>query len=98
MAKANAEARKPLGVRVTPEQHRLITEAAAKENRSVSNFVLQAALRAADKNLSLPPRYDAAETESRIREARELFRQSDLHKRDLVTELIEERRIEAGRE
>ena len=98
MSKANAEARKPLGVRVTAEQHRLISEAAAKERRSVSNFVLQAALLAAQRNVLLSPKYDATETQARIREAQDLFRQSELYRRDLISELIEERKIEAARE
>jgi uncharacterized protein (DUF1778 family) len=39
--------RKPLGVRVTADQHRVIAAAASRANRSVSSFVLQAALEAA---------------------------------------------------
>jgi uncharacterized protein (DUF1778 family) len=43
-----APARKPLGVRATAEQHRILTEAAAREHRSVSSYVLSAALKAAE--------------------------------------------------
>lgn len=90
--------RKPLGVRATPEQHRLLTEAAARENRSVSNFVLQAALEAAKSYVPPPPRFTAEETLAGIREAQALFRQSDLYERDLVAELLAERRAEVERE
>jgi hypothetical protein len=90
--------RKPLGVRATPEQHRLLTEAAAREHRSVSNFVLQAALEAAEKYVPSPPKFTEEETLERIRHAQALFRQSNLYERDLVAELIAERRAEAQRE
>lgn len=97
MASSTAS-RKPLGVRATPDQHRVLTEAAAKEHRSVSNFVLQAAMKAAEKHVPPPPKYTAEETLAGIREAQALFRQSDLYGRDLVAELIVERRAEATRE
>ena len=38
--------RKPLGVRATPAEHELITQAAQREKRSVNSFVLRAALQA----------------------------------------------------
>ncbi len=43
-----AVVRKPLGIRATPEEHRILTEAAAREHRSVNTFVLRAALQAAE--------------------------------------------------
>lgn len=49
--------KKALGVWANAEQHRIIAEAAKREHRSVSNFVLQAALKAACPRELPPPAY-----------------------------------------
>lgn|GEM_PF-1747003 len=90
--------RKPLGVRATPEQHRLLTEAAAREHRSVSNFVLQAALKAAEGYVSSPPKVSEEEYATILRKAQEAFRQSNLYGHDLVEELLADRRAEVEQE
>jgi hypothetical protein len=84
-----APARKPLGVRATAEQHRILTEAAAREHRSVSSYVLSAALKAAETKGLPPPRY--------TEEAQEMFRKSSASGRDLLEELFAERRADAAR-
>lgn len=93
---AQATRRKPLGVRVTPEQHQLLIEAAHREHRSVSSFVLQAALRAAE---AVPTRVRTPET---VQQAIDRV-QAIMHKlvppgRSLVDEVIAEHRAEAVRE
>jgi hypothetical protein len=96
---APAPARKPLGVRATPEQHRLLTEAAAREHRSVSSFVLDAAIKAAtagSRELP-PPQYSEEEASSILKEAQAMFRKSNAYGRDLVEELFAERRADALR-
>jgi uncharacterized protein (DUF1778 family) len=87
-----APARKPLGVRATAEQHRILTEAAAREHRSVSSYVLSAALKAAET-----PRYTEEEAVAIVREAQEMFRKSSASGRDLLEELFAERRADAAR-
>jgi hypothetical protein len=89
-----AAVRKPLGVRATPEQHRLLTEAATRENRSVSSFVLTAALHAAGAEPS-PHRKTVTEVQAAIRSAQELMRPYQTPGRSLSEELSEERRAEA---
>jgi len=93
----SATLRKPLGVRATPEQHRLLTEAAAREHRSVSSFVLNAALKAAEPRALPPPKYTEEEATAILREAQAMFRKSSAYGRDLVEELFEERRADALR-
>ena len=93
-----SERRKPLGVRATVEQHRVLTDAARREHRSVSNFVLQAALKAAEGQTLPAPRYTEEEASAIVREAQEMFRRSNISGRDLVEELLAERRVEASRE
>ncbi len=93
----NAPVRKPLGVRVTPEQHRILTEAAKREHRSVSNFVLQAALKAAETRVLPPPRYSDDEATAILEQAQARFRKSGAHGRDLVEKLFAERRADAQR-
>ena len=91
--------RKPLGVRATPEQHRLLTEAAAREHRSVSSFVLNAAIKAATtghRELP-PPRHTEEEAKAIILQAQAMFRNSSAYGRDLVEELFAERRADAKR-
>lgn len=89
--------RKPLGVRVTPEQHRILNEAAAREHRSVSSFVLSAALRAA-KGGSDSHERTPEEAVAALRRAQDLMRPYHQPGRSLVDELIAERRAEAARE
>jgi uncharacterized protein (DUF1778 family) len=89
--------RKPLGVRATPEQHRVLTEAAARENRSVSSFVLTAALNAARSQAARPKR-SREELLAILRAAREEVKAVNPTNRDLVEELMAERRAEAARD
>jgi len=88
--------RKPLGVRVTAEQHRILTEAAQREHRSVSSFVLQAAMHAAQAQESQNPRKSQQELKAIFEAAR-----AKVHYpagRDLLEEFLVERRQEATRE
>lgn len=96
---ASTPARKPLGVRATPEQHRILTEAAAREHRSVSSFVLNAAIKAATAGLRElpPPRYTEEEATTILKEAQAMFRKSCVYERDLLAELFAERRADALR-
>ena len=89
--------RKPLGVRATPAQHKALTKAAARANRSVSSFVLSAALEAASADAP-KPRRSLAEVQAIVEAAREEIRKHNPTKRDLSEELIAERRAEAARE
>lgn len=98
MSVEDSERKKPLGVRATAEQHRVLVEAARREHRSVSNFVLQAALKAAEGPTLPPPRYTEEEAIAIARKAQEMFRRSNASGRDLVAELLAERRAEAARE
>ncbi len=91
------EARKPLGVRATPEQHRILTDAAAKTNRSVSSFVLSAALDAAAAQVT-GHRRSLEEVRAIVEAARQQIRQQSPRIGDLSEELISERRAEAARE
>lgn len=98
MSAGSSERKKPLGVRATSEQHRVLVEAARREHRSVSNFVLQAALRAAEGPTLPAPRYSEEEANAILREAQEMFRHGNASGRDPVEELLAERRAEAVRE
>ena len=92
-------ARKPLGVRATPEQHRILTDAAAREHRSVSSFVLSAALRAAQSDDSSVRRIRTPEeVQAAIGRAQDLMRPYREAGHSLVDELIAERRAEAAHE
>ena len=86
-----------LGVRATVEEQRIIADAAAREHRSTSSFVLRAALEAA-KGRAPKPRRSREEIEAIIRAAQEEFRKANVDNRDLLQELIDERRAEAARE
>lgn len=97
MGVAVTQTKKPLGVRVTADQHRIITEAAKREHRSVSNFVLSAALKAAEPKLMPSQRFTDEESAAIVREAQESFRASTDRGRDLVEELFAERRADATR-
>ena len=95
--KLQSSVRKPLGVRVTPDQHRLLTEAAGREHRSVSSFVLRAALQAAEGVLPKPKR-SRDEVEVLVRAACEEIQAVNPTNRDLLAELLAERRREAAHE
>ena len=91
--------REPLGVRATPEQHRILTEAAAREHRSVSSFVLNAAIKAATagpRELP-PPKHTEEEATAILKEAQAMFRKSGAYERDLLEELFAERRADVLR-
>lgn len=92
-----AAVRKPLGVRATPEQHRILTEAAARQNRSVSSFVLTAALDAA-RNQPTQPRHSREEIKAILRAAREEVQAANPANRDILEEFLAERRAESARE
>jgi hypothetical protein len=94
---SSTEARKPLGVRATPEQHRVLTEAAAKQNRSVSSFVLTAALEAA-RRADARPRRSREEIKAILQAAREAVQEVVPANRDILEEFLTERRAEAERE
>lgn len=93
---SSATLRKPLGVRATPEQHRMLTEAAAREHRSLSSFVLSAAIQAAEAHAQT----DATEKPKRSREeikaifeaARAAVREANPNNRDILAEFLAERR------
>lgn len=99
MSAALKERKKPLGIRATPEQHRVILEAAEREHRSMNSFVLHAALReAAESRMATArPKRSRAELEALAREAQALMRRANPTGRSLVDELIAERREEAAR-
>ncbi len=75
----------------------MLTEAAARQNRSVSSFVLTAALEAARAE-SAPRRRTPEEVQAAIQRAQELMRPYRESGRSLVDELLAERRAEAARE
>ena len=47
MSLTATEPKRPLGVRVTADQHRVIAEAAKLEHRSINSFVVEAAMKKA---------------------------------------------------
>lgn len=94
---SSTAARKPLGVRATPEQHRLLTEAAGRQNRSVSSFVLTAALNAAESQPA-KPRRSREEIRAILRAAREAVQEANPTNRDILEEFLAERRAEAASE
>jgi len=100
MSVGTTERKKPLGIRATPEQHRLIAEAAQREHRSINNFVLRAAIQAADASNSTQPRKPRtqAEVDAVIAEVQTAMRKYRQPGRSIVDELIAERRAEAVRE
>lgn len=89
--------RKPLGVRATPEQHRILSDAAARQNRSVSSFVLTAALQAAENQATRPKR-SREEIMAIFNAAREAVREVVPANRDILEEFLAERRAESERE
>lgn len=91
--------RKPLGVRVTAQEHRILVAAAKREKRSLSNFVLCAALEAARRETDVSSRERTpAAIEAAIREAQQLMRPYRPKGRRASDELIAERHAEAMRE
>lgn len=88
--------RKLLGVRVTPQQERELSAAARREQRSVSSFVLEAALqRAADQPKR---RRTHEEILALLKPIREEFNRRVSPDRDVLEEFLTERRAEAKRE
>jgi hypothetical protein len=94
---ASTIVRKPLGVRATPEQHRVLTEAAGRQHRSVSSFVLTAALNAAEGQPA-KPRKSREEIKAILRAAREEVQAANTENRDILEEFLAERRAEAASE
>lgn len=93
------QVRKPLGIRATPQEHRILVAAAKRERRSLNSFVLQAALQAAQSERDLPRRERTPEAiEAAIQRAQELMRPYRQKGRLLSEELIAERRAEAALE
>ena len=93
-----AQVRKPLGVRASPAEHRLLTEAAQREHRSLSSFILRAALHAAETQALAKPKRTREEVEAIVKAAQEEFRAANPTGRDILQELMDERRAEAARE
>jgi hypothetical protein len=93
----SATLRKPLGIRATPEEHERITQAAQREHRSVNSFVLRAALQAAEALPPAKPRRSREEIMAILKAAREAVQEANPTNRDLLSELIAERREAAVR-
>jgi len=96
LADKSAPVRKVLAIRATADERRIITLAAKREQRSVSSFMLRAALDAAQgksHRVRTPEEVQAALTR-----AQELMRPHREAGHSLVDELIAERRAEAERE
>ena len=93
------QVRKPLGVRATPQEHRVLVAAAKREKRSLNSFVLHAALQAARREQDSAPRERTPEAiEAAIRRAQKLMRPYRQKGQLASEELIAERRAEAKRE
>ena len=93
----SATLRKPLGIRATPEEHERITQAARREHRSVNSFVLRAALQAAEAPSPAKPRRSREEIMAILKAAREEVQAHNPDNRDLLAELVAERREAAAR-
>jgi hypothetical protein len=89
--------RKPLGVRATPEEHKRITKAAKRANRSVNSFVLQAALQAAETKPVVRPRRSPEEIKAILDGFRAAVRSVVPEDRDILSEFLADRRAEAER-
>jgi hypothetical protein len=87
---------KPLEVQVTVEQQQTIAEAAEREQRSVSSFVLNAALKAAES--ARRPKRSQAEIDEIIDQAQAAMRRANPTGRSIVDELTAERRAAAALE
>lgn len=94
----SATLRKPLGVRATPEEHKRITKAAKRANRSVNSFVLQAALEAAEAKLVTRPRRSPEEIRTILDGFRAAVQSVVPKDRDILSEFLADRRAEAERE
>jgi hypothetical protein len=90
----NSAARKPLDVRATPDQHRVLSEAAAREQRSISSFVLSAALKAA-KLQEVHPRRSPDEVKAILSGFRAEVQRANRENRDVLADLLAERRAQA---
>lgn len=86
-----------LGLRITPEQHRLVAEAAAREHRSLNSFVLKSALAAASQT-PRTQRRSPEEVMALIKAAQDEFGAMNMKSRDLLQELTDERRLESAGE
>ncbi len=75
----------------------MLTEAAARQNRSVSSFVLTAALEAARETTARPKR-SREEIKAILQAAREAVQEVVPANRDILEEFLAERRAEAARE
>jgi len=89
--------RKPLGIRATPKEHKLITQAAKREHRSVNSFVLSAALQAAEAKTAVRPKRTPEELKSILEAFRTSVQTANPTNRDLLAELVAERREAATR-
>jgi hypothetical protein len=87
--------RKLMGVRVTPEQREKIADAARREQRSVSSFVVRAALDAAD-GVQRTQKKSREEVRAILQAARAEVREANPDNRSLLDELTSERRKEAA--
>ncbi len=94
LSRANTTPRRMLGVRASEEERRLIAEAAEREHRSVSSFVLRAALEAA-KGHSPRRKTSQGEVLELLKAARSELASVNLRERDPLAELLSERRSEA---
>jgi uncharacterized protein (DUF1778 family) len=92
MSVASANSEKLPEVEVTAEQQRLIAKAAEREQRSVSSFVLNAVLKAAQSPEKPRRRYTQEEVDGVIERAQEAMRRANPTGRSIVDELIAERR------
>jgi uncharacterized protein (DUF1778 family) len=90
--------RKPLGIRATPKEHKLITQAAKRERRSVNSFVLSAALQAAEAKAVLRPKRTPEEIKAILDALRASVQAVIPKDRDILAEFLVERRAEAARE
>jgi len=94
---SSATLRKPLGIRATPEEHAVITLAAQREHRSVNSFVLRAALQAAEAQPQPRPKRSREEIMAILKAARDEVQAHNPTNRDLLAELVAERREAAAR-
>jgi uncharacterized protein (DUF1778 family) len=97
MVTVRTQTKKPLGVRATAQEHRILVAAAKRERRSLNSFVLEAALRAA-KNETAAVERTPETIEAAIRRAQQLMRPHLKGGESLSEELIRERRAEAALE
>lgn len=87
-----------IGVRVTPEQHRVLAAAAKREHRSLNSFVVQAALRAAEQTSAEPVRKSPEDIMAIFRSVRERNGSRSPDQPDLLETFLAERRRAAASE